>query len=50
MCSILPREGPNQTMKLTITAVRLGETFLVTSFLTLRRCLCVRDGSLSCSR
>jgi hypothetical protein len=38
---------PNQTMKLTITAVRLNGIFLVTIFLRLRRCLRAGDGSLS---
>jgi hypothetical protein len=41
---------PNHAMKLTITAVRFGETFLLAILLRLRRYLCVGDGSLSFSR
>jgi uncharacterized protein YbjQ (UPF0145 family) len=41
---------PNQTMKLTATAVRFGETFLVTYLSSLRFALCVSGGSSAFSR
>ena len=40
----------NQTMKLTATATRFGESFLVTNSLPLRFTLCVGGRSLSYSR
>jgi hypothetical protein len=41
---------PNQAMKLTATAVRLGHAFLSASFLSLRAGLCPSGRSLSFSR
>jgi len=47
---VFATRASNQTMKLTATAVRFGETFLVINSLPLRFTLCVSGGSLSFSR
>ena len=51
-CSALAAitRSSNQTMKLTATAVRFGETFLVINSLPLRFTLSVSGGGLSFSR
>jgi hypothetical protein len=47
---LVPRDSPNQTMKLTATVLRFGDAFLVASFLSPRNCLSPGGRSLSLFR